>query len=444
MATFKFTAGTTGNGDDYVEVVTAGKSYDVQPSPDNDVSLQISGDGLSGRFTLTTANAKWNFRRADVLEDGSITAGDLTDDDSLKSKLRELFFSEGSGGGGGNVAAGTVEDSIYRWNDVTQQLEEDPETTLEDVTTNLVSVSAFAKNIYRKFAGVATAFVGAFQLRLNSGGLPNPAGTLLQVAETMSIASETTTANATASVILDTATQRPEFFARFVTSAGDASSFRASPASGVQSIGLGYQPSYNFHTADDDSFNVTTAMQTVVISTVGVTPKDCTVTLPATPLTYQTVTIINNGDGVVNITGNGNEIMFAGYEHYLSTNNSAATLQFDGTVWRLVGGVGLTAYSAKRIDGKILNSKTAGFTPAACYITNVIVNSSISGSGSHAYIRILLGGNEVVAPFQLAGGLEIVNLNAGTVGGLEMSVQVVTQSTYDTETIDATFDIVPR
>lgn len=110
-ATFRFEAKTTDTDNDpYVEIKTGGKTFPVQPNDSNGVPLS---DG--GLFTLRTSSGVWTFRRAQVLEEGSITAGDKASDAALAEKLKTLFFraSESTGGG---ISPGTAAGQVAIWN----------------------------------------------------------------------------------------------------------------------------------------------------------------------------------------------------------------------------------------------------------------------------------------------------------------------------------------
>lgn len=160
MATFTFTAGTNAGGDPFVEVFTAGQNYSVQPNDTNLVNLRISGDGLSGRFALTTPKGRWEFRRSDVIVAGSIAAPDVLNDAALEDKLRDLFIKADATGGG--VSPGNAFE-LLRTNAAGNAVEWTPWLEATDISAQEYSLDftdpTYTSRINKKFAGSKQKFL---------------------------------------------------------------------------------------------------------------------------------------------------------------------------------------------------------------------------------------------------------------------------------------------
>lgn len=359
---------------------------------------------------------------------------------------------------GGNVPAGTVEDSMLRWNDVTKEWEEDPLTLLNDENENFepfIPVTLFRKDIVQKVTGIFNAFLTRFIMRFNDAGQPDPNGIPFIAGAGIGVHSHRLavptplSSQATMTALLDDATQYAQVQLRLVKNTSpttaDASAINFSRNSGVQYEEIGYQPSYRYYEAANDTFQVTTTDMVVVAGTGSYpTTADLDIQLPATPLDKQQIMIINNGEGVVFINGNGKDIMYPNYVHYLSTHNSSVILQYDGGVWHLVNGTLNQTFSAKYLDGTNLGeTKTACFTPAKGYLRSARINIlDDSNDGVKCFIRIVAGGGEIVAPFQIADGVR-VTIDTYLVQAQDIVVEVTTASTSTTETFAVTFDFEP-
>lgn len=368
--------------------------------------------------------------------------------------LRAYFFSAGSGGGG-NVVDGTVTNSTNRWSG--SSWVEDVDTLNEDATENQspAPFSNFLKRILTRWAAAAEAFTYRAVSRLNSSGSPNPLGTIVSAGAGVEVRSLVRTGlNAFVSAVLVPSSEKAyALLSARRYNIGDASlttaTLEVSVQEGLKMGGLGFQPTRRSHTANNDSVTMTNQDHTLVVYT-GIftnnsdpTHFDCTVNLPASPTAAQYCTVINAGEGVVIVNGNGNEILYGQYAHYLSGNNSTATFQWDGNVWRLVSPLP-TQYTAKYADGTTLNSVyAAGYTPSKCFVRNALIKIlNEDGVGDNTYIRITAnnGNIELVAPFQITDNA-VIPINIFHVQALSIEVEVTTQTTRNAEDFVVFFEL---